>query len=195
MFNIVPAPVRVPRVYLKGKGRGDAEEYESLEAFCELRDVEFVRRNVGDYLGDPIKVVTCAGRCWRQDVDSWRGGYFMYPEEFFYEGAFFILRTDMGDVITRENVFNMYSAISRNKYRWRYRHGTGHKRAWGGDRRFKTQNEVRQAWANADEGEPPIKPRRNRTHIPNSWDDVPRHNEKNWKYQSKRKKQYRIKLK
>ena len=83
------------------------------------------------------------------------------------------------------------------QFRWRKRQGCK-KHVWGQGRIPKTQNERKQSFnveEFADEIGFPIKVRscRNADHLVQWWDCRPTHVEKNWKYQSKRRRQWKPK--
>ena len=73
--------------------------------------------------------------------------------------------------------------------RWQYR-----KSAWGGYRRLRTTQERK--WAHAFDDEefaPKVRAVRQGKNLPDSWDDYRRHAQKSWKWQSKRKNQWKEK--
>jgi len=84
----------------------------------------------------------------------------------------------------------------REKNPWRHRNDAGgiHKPAWRWFRSIRTTQERR--WAHAwdcEEHAPHVRSARQGRNLPNAWDDYWAHNEKCWKYQSKRKSQWRPK--
>jgi hypothetical protein len=79
---------------------------------------------------------------------------------------------------------------ARRLRNWRYQY---RRQAWRGHRGIlRTTQEIR--WAHAwddEENAPRVRAARNGHNLPNMWDDPMGHNEKSWKYQSKRRHQWR----
>lgn len=115
------------------------------------------------------------------------------PSNSYYQ---FIVRSELGDVIT---VKDLQKARTLPKWRWISRketverHGefrrspvpfTG-KRSWGGVRRISTTPERRTAVAHSDkemkEHGVKVRAKRNKSNLPNTWDDYWRHNMRSWK--------------
>jgi hypothetical protein len=96
-------------------------------------------------------------------------------------------------LVTPDHLVGLYRAWIQTKRRfqgrWRSR-----KSARGSWRRIRTTQERR--WAHAwddEEFAPTVRCRRNATNLPNTWDDYTAHNEKGWKCQSKRRRQWKRK--
>lgn len=193
MHVVNTAPERDTKVYLHCGGYS-TRTFADLEALCEELPLVWVTENVGSYYGSYIKIVTKrkSGLQW-DDVK--RRFIYKHPEEFFYREAEFIIRTEMGERFTAEELEPIYWVIRarwRKKRRYgRYRQGRKAERCYGSFRHPRTTNERRQAFQNKDEGEPPIRPRRNCKNIITAWDDRYSHCDANWKTQSKRRRQYR----
>ena len=78
---------------------------------------------------------------------------------------------------------------------WIWKHSRGRKRsAHGRFRHMRTLQEMRQSCAfTEDEKEVNVRPRRSKANIPTFWDDVWVRNQKSWKRQSKRRRQWKPK--
>jgi len=191
MYIIEPPLVREVKVYLCARGSGRATEYASIEDFCIHQSLDFVERWVGRYYGEKIKIVTKrrSGAYW--DRETRKIGW-QQPEEYYYEEADFIIRTDIGDSLTAEELAPVYWEIRRRRSRdWRRSQGLKSGSCYGRYTAPRTTNEIRQAVQNKDDGEPTIRCRRNKNNLPSSWDDKYAGVQKSWKYQSKRKNQYK----
>lgn len=149
-------------------GAGSARKYASLEALFEAWPIDVMRRCFGLSYG-PVR-------------------------DGFQEPPFYKIRTETGETVGLADLelwyekYREYRAKVRIAKR-RYSKRSG--RCRGNWRAPKTQNELRQAWAVECDGEPRIKPRRNMANLVTAWDDKPVRPQKSWKWQSKRKTQYR----
>lgn len=102
--------------------------------------------------------------------------------------------------ITPDRLVGEYRAWVKNYYArsrrsWYNRRDRGaRKDAYGRFRRPRTTQERR--WASAWDDEdfmPPVRGKRRSHNLPNAWDDVYSHNQKSWKKQSKRRRQWKEK--
>lgn len=193
MHVVNSSPEREIKTYLHCGGQC-TRVFANLEALCEELSLAWIEESVGLHYGSLIKIVTKrkSGLQW-DDVK--RRFVYKNPEEFFYREAEFIIRTEQGEKLTAEELQPIYWEIRGRRWKkrryGRYRHGRKTECCYGTFRHPKTNNERRQAFQNKDEGEPPIKPRRNHKSIITAWDDRYSHCDANWKTQSKRRRQYR----
>ena len=103
-----------------------------------------------------------------------------------------ILRDSIGDTYDPEKI----RADRRKQYprprKWWWSRRGGY--AWGGHRAIRTFQERKWASAWDDEEDcPRVRARRNARNLPEPWDDIPSHNDKCWKTQSKRRHQWKEK--
>ena len=193
MHIIEPSLGREVKIYLCQKGAVRPTVYSNIDEFCSRRSLEFIKGWVGEYYGDPIKIVISRASGFSHDRET-RRFYYKYPETFYIQPAEFIVRTDTGERLTLEELQPLYYAFYRRNRAstpyWR-RQGLKSGCCYGRFRSPATTNERRQAFPNEDEGEPPIRGRRRAHSLPNTWDDVHSDSQKSWKYQSKRRHQYR----
>lgn len=192
MYDIEPPLEREVKVYLCARGSITATVFSNIEDFCTYNSLDFVERWVGRCYGDPIKIVTKRRSGASYDKET-RKIVWKHPEEYYYEEAAFIIRTDIGESLTAEELAPIYYRLRalRWKGRWTRKQGLKSGCCYGTWKTPRTLNEIRQAVQNKDEGEPPIRGRRNKNNLPSAWDDKYSDAQKSWKYQSKRKKQYR----
>ncbi len=191
MYAIIPAPERETRVYLHCRG-SVSREFNSIEDLCLELPLDFVEGNVGRNYDSPIKIVTKRGSGLEYDKVN-RKFWYRTPDEYYWHYADFIIRTEDGRKLTAQELQPVYWRLRRQRpWRpWQNRHGRKTEYCFGTFRHPKTTNERRQAFQCKDEKEPPIRARRNCNNMINAWDDRSSHCEKGWKFQSKRKKQYR----
>lgn len=193
MYVIEPFPEWETKIYLYCCGRRSRVFY-GLDDLCENLTLDFVERCVGRNYGDPIKIVTerAHGLVW--DTEKSKFGY-KNPEKFYHVEAEFIIRTEPGEKLTSHELKDVYWRFRWQCRRpWRDRHGRKASNVCGHWRSPSTTNEKRQAFQNIDDGEPPIRARRNKTNLTDAWDDNHTHNDACWKTQyKKRKRQYRPK--
>lgn len=192
MYDIEPPLEREVKVYLCSRVSGTATVFASIEDFCTHNSLDFVERWVGRKYGDPIKIVTKRRSGCFYDKETRKIGW-SQPEEYYYEEADFIIRSDTGESLTAEELSPVYWELRSRRWRgsWTRRQGLKSGTCYGTFKTPKTINEIRQAVQNKDDGEPPIRGRRNKNNLPSAWDDKYSDAQKSWKYQSKRKKQYR----
>lgn len=103
-----------------------------------------------------------------------------------------------GYLYTPSKLIELYREWRDEVYKYRkrwYVHHAGYKKGcWGGYHYMRTFQERK--WANAwDDEEYPVKvrARRNAANLPTVWDDYRTHAEKSWKWQSKRRHQWKPK--
>ena len=190
-MHVIPsAPERETQVFVHCRG-SISRAYNSVEDLCRDTPLDFIERSVGRHYDSPIKIVTRCRSGFEYDKET-RKFWHRHPEEYYYYGADFIIRTDTGEKLTAEELRPVYWRLrSRPWISWRNRHGRKTDGCYGTYRHPKTLNEIRQAFQNKDENEPPIRARRNRNNLITAWDDRNAHSEKSWKAQSKRKRQFR----
>jgi len=192
MHTIDPAPKREPNIYLHCRGVG-TRVFCGLDHLCSEITLGFIGIHVGNTYYDEIKIVTtrASGGYWDKGR---RAISYRHPEQYYWKPAEYIIRTEDGQRLTAEYLRPVYwEWRSRQRRPWRDRHGRKASKVYGNWRSPKTTNERRQAFQNVDEGEPPIRARRNKTNLINAWDDTITHNDASWKTQSKRRHQYRPK--
>lgn len=116
-----------------------------------------------------------------------------YPQRSFCYVAY-----DKGKFVTPDRLVGLYRKYKdnrRNNWRhsWTQRYDRGKKKgAWGRIRHMHTQHEKR--WQNAwddEEFAPKYRAKRQGHNLPDTWDDYWVRGQKSWKYQSKRKHQWK----
>ncbi len=184
MYVIEPNE-EVGKVYLKVRDLR-TRAYSSLEEFCQSHILDECERELGPYLGAPI--LQPARREWR-----WRDRRCVDTPAH-TKGAEWVLSKADGESILIEEVRNAYHEWwARRREEYRPTMGRKANGGWGGWRSPRTANEKRQAFHLEEEGEPPVRPSRRAHMLPDAWDDIHRYGICNWKWQTKRKKQYRPK--
>lgn len=178
--------------------------YPSWETFFWGHSLHYINENVGYSVDDKIcqaVVKKASGRGWRRyrrDKICNKINCTVHPQKGLH-GAFnkaIVVADQNGKLFTRDRLVGLYfDWYSTNPYRSKYSRRNGcRKRVWGGFRSIKTFQERK--WANAWDDEdfaPKKRAARNSHNLPNSWDDFYGHAEKSWKYQSKRKHQWKEK--
>lgn len=194
MHNIDPVPEKDPQIYLYSRSLTCRTFYSYEDLYYSL-DLKWIREWVGKDYNSPIKIVTkrASGLFYDSQSKRFRPAT---PEEYFYVEADFILRTSFGEKITAEDLEPIYRRIKMSRSRkpkWLYRQGRKTNYCYGRYRNPHTTNEKRKSFPIQEEGEPKIRAKRNYNNLPTSWDDKITHPHKSWKYQSKRKRQYKEK--
>ena len=95
-----------------------------------------------------------------------------------------------GKFITPDRLIGMYRAYIANRKLERQR-WWGNSAAYGGHRSVRTTQERKQAQYQDEEYYVPVRAARNLANLPEAWDDIISHNDRSWKTQSKRKRQYK----
>lgn len=127
---------------------------------------------------------------WKEDCIR---GYFASSPYDMQNGQYLkVLADENGNIIHPDVLIHHYRQYRRTPSVWRW--PPRRKRAYGGYRHIKTTQERRMIQAFDDEPDAP-RPRTKRTgnYLPDCWDDYLRHCEKSWKFQSKRKRQWKAK--
>jgi len=98
-----------------------------------------------------------------------------------------------GNIFTPDRLVGLYRKWWFNRPKRRSYYHAGYKPGcYGGFRTLRTFQERK--WAHAwddEEDAPKVRAAREGKYLPDSWDDFQRHAEKSWKYQSKRKHQWK----
>lgn len=107
---------------------------------------------------------------------------------------------DNGKFVTPDRLVGLYrDFVYANRVDWRNRRNRKYdcgqkKSAWGRIRHMRTQHERKWAHAwNDEEFAPRARAKRQGHRLPSNWDDYWIHGQKSWKYQSKRKHQWKEK--
>lgn len=165
---------------------GSVRTYATLAAFLAKHKLSWVRENVGNQFKE---LAPC--------TVSW------LTVDHIYIVRPYVLRDAWGEVVSLKEIEEAYSRVRKATYRSRFDSyaqwngegpvpGTGTLRRYSRSncRRIHTGPQMREAQHFAEEGEPPIRARRNATNLPTSWDDIPRNEDKlSWK--GYRKTQYK----
>jgi hypothetical protein len=163
-----------------------------VEALCEDISLETLENFCAETWKTPIKIVTRAkgGIYWDKEKGTIR---WAQKEEYYFAESTIIIRTEDGDKLTVEDLRPVYYRLRARKYRsWKDAKSRGRRRSvYGKFRHIRTTNERRQSFANRDEEEPFVRARRNHKNLPSEWADQYSRPQRGWKWQSKRRKQWR----
>ena len=191
MLTIEPADEFKIKIYLKSKDV-PCRIFEDINDFYSNVKLDFIEKNVGSYYGDLIKIIDkrAKGLYWDKDTDSVS---YSVKEESHYHPASYIVRTDLGEVLNVEALRDIYWRLRAKLRKRGPLMGRKASRVYSNFKNPKTSNELRQAFRLEEEGEPPIRCKRNQKHLITAWDDNMADTSPNWKKQSKRRHQYRPK--
>lgn len=190
MYIVPLAPEKEPRVVLHHMG-GYKRVFENFEDMCANLDLTWIKENVGLKYDEEIKIVTKRASGFKWDREA-RKIVWTNPEEYYWVYAEYVIRTEDGEKLAYDDLAPIYYRYRQRTRASRYinpRTRGAKRHCYGGYRKIRHANERRQAIA--EEGEPPIRARRNKNNLPNPWNDAFFKRQRCWKHQSKRKRQYK----